>query len=152
MVSSKTKSVKAGNRNIVKIISGGVVLWGIAPISLTPRVRYGGDRQVSVYLRIPTSEKGFTRIEVNYDWIYDNDGSEINFMLSDSRSFGWSCGSRHYPRKEGTDEGVSGSPASKIEIRSINEPIDSIRIDIIFKKYVTSTENIKVTAEYIKER
>lgn len=150
----KISKVKSESSDIVKIISGGVVLWSIAPISLTPKVRYGGDSKVSVYFKIPTSEKGFTRIKINYDWIYDNDGSEINFILSDSRYFGWSCGSRHYPRKEGTDEGVFGSPNGEIKIHSTNEPIDSFKIDIVFKRSVTDMDlqNIKVTAEYVKER
>lgn len=127
------------------------MLWDIAPTQLNPRVRYGGDRQVSVYIKVPVDKKGFTKIRINYDWIYDNGGKEISFMLSDSRSFKWSCGSRYFPRKEGTDEGVSGSPNGEIEIQSVNEPIYSIRIDIIFSRSLTGDDlsNIKVDAEYV---
>lgn len=143
--------VKANSFEIVKILSWGVLLWSKGPIKLNPEVRNGdGANKISVYINTPAYNKGFTKIRINYDWIYENNGSDLQFVLSDSRRFGWSCGSRHFPLKYGSDDGISGSPKSEIEIHRVDEPISSIKLDITFKRRISYSDirNIGVSAEY----
>lgn len=104
-------------------------------------------------IKVPTFSNGFTKIKINYEWIYDSDGLEIEFILPDHRSFGWSCDSRWYPRKFGTDDGVYGSPNDSIVIYSRDQPINSIVINFIFKRNVTDSDlkNLEITAVYAFE-
>lgn len=131
------------------------MIWKSRPIELTPEInRFRLSNQFAARIKVPTHETGFTRIKLNYGWVYDNGGTNINFALSDGRSFGWSCGSRHFPRKEGTDDGVSGSPTGEIEVRNVDVPINNIRLDIMFQNRIAESDfrNIGVSATfYIEE-
>ena len=149
------KTIKHASDDIVKILSGGVLLWKSRLIELTTEIyRFRLSNQFAARIKVPTYKRGFARIKLNYGWIYDNGGTNINFVLSDGRSFGWSCGSRHFPRKEGTDDGVSGSPTGEIEVHNVDMPINNIKLDIMFSDRIAESDfrNIGVSAKfYIEE-
>lgn len=141
------------NGDIDQVIHNGEVLWSKV-ITLSPS--FGkGDRsnRILIDIDVPTNKKGFASISVDYDWLLKNEVIELEFKLSDYRGFGWMAGNEGLSKKYGSNDGIFGDPASSIKIRSLDEPISNIKINVIFNRSVTEADikNIKVTAEYVME-
>lgn len=138
--------------DVAKVMYRGDVVWSPPLIRLSPSVSLGDrSNRIQIEIAVPTDKKGYAEIILNYDWLYDADCSDIEFALSDYRFFGWKTDSANTPRKYGTDDGVSGSPVSKVKIKSLSEPISNIRIKCIFRRLVTDDylKDISVMADYV---
>lgn len=145
------KSIKCGG-DVAKVMHGGDCIWTQSPIQLDPKVGRGDrSNRIQVEIAVPTNKKGYTEITLNYDWLYGAGCSDIEFTLSDYRLFGWRPDSADAPSKYGTDDGVSGSPVSKVKIKSQSGPIRKISIKCIFRRSVTDDDlkNISVRADYV---
>lgn len=131
------------------------MVWNRNPIPLSPRKEKGSiHNRIEINIDVPTDRKGLTNIYFDYDWLNKNGVYELEFKLSDNRAFGWMSEVWRLDKRYGTNEGVSGSPVSVIKISNVdNEPIEKIKISVMFDKTVTETEvkNMKVTAEYVIE-
>lgn len=144
------KKIKCGG-DVAKVMHVGSCIWTLPPIQLNPDVRIGDSSNwIQVDIAVPTDKKGYTEITLNYDWLYDAGCADIEFKLSDYRMFGWHPESLQALRKYGNNDGVSGSPTSKIKIESLDEPISNISIKCAFGWTMTSADlkNVGVTAIY----
>lgn len=141
------------NGDVLKVMCADTLLWSGYPLKLKPKIEMGDKpNKISVGIDVPAYKKGLTKILVDVGWLYRNGCIDMEFNLSDRRIFGWKFDSQGFIRKYGTNEGVSGSPEFGIEIYSVNdEPIDQIRIDIIFSRTITSAiaTLVQVAAEYV---
>lgn len=145
------KKIKCGG-DVAKVMHRGDVVWSPPPIRLSPSVSFGDrSNRIQIEIAVPTDKKGYAEITLNYDWLYDAGCSDIEFTLSDYRLFGWRPDSADAPRKYGTDDGVSGSPASKVKIKSLSEPISNISIKCVFRRSVTDDDlkDISAIADYV---
>lgn len=137
---------------ISKVMYRGDIVWSSLPIRLDAKVGFGDrSNRIKIEIPVPTDKIGYLEITINYDWLYNANCSDIEFTLPDYRLFGWKPESADAPRKYGTDEGVSGSPLSKVKIKSLSDPISSININCVFRRSVTDDDlkSIIVTADYV---
>lgn len=143
------KNIKCGG-DIAKVMHVGNVIWAQPPIQLTPKVRFGEhDSWVRAEIAVPTNKKGYVEIALNYKWLQNSNCSDLEFRTSDSRSFGWTF--NPYPEKYGSNDGISGSPQTKIKVESLEKPLSSISIKIALWKNATydDLKTIGVTAIYV---
>ena len=148
----KYKAIKS-NGDITKVIHNGEVVWSKV-INLNPSIGKGDrSNRILIDIDVPANKKRFTSINLNHDLLIKNDVIELEFKLSDYRSFGWMDENGRLSKKYGSSDGIYGSPASTIEIHNLDEPISNIKIIAIFNRSVTEADikNIKVTAEYVME-
>lgn len=144
------KSIKCGG-DVVKVMNRGVIVWEMPPIQLHPDVRFGDNSNlIHINIAVPTDKNGYTEITLNFEWLIRAELSDIEFKLSDDRWFGWWFKLKT-PNKYGSNDGVSGSPTTKIKIENLDKPISNISIKCAFSRPVgyDDLKNISVTADYV---
>lgn len=141
------------NGEISRVMHKNTFLWKRS-IKLTPVICKGDlSNRILIDINVPTNKKLFTKVHINYEEIYSMDCVDLEFKLSDYRFFGWTINTAGYASSYGSSDGVTGSPATEIEIHSLDEPISNIKINAIFNRSVTEAdvENVRVTAECVSK-
>lgn len=141
------------NGDISRVAHKNTFLWERS-IKLTPVIGKGDrSNRILIDIDVPTNKKRFASISFDYDWLLKNGVIELEFKLSDYRSFGWMADNEGLSKKYGSSNGISGTPASTIEIHNLDELISNIKINAIFNRSVTEAdiENVRVTAECVSE-
>lgn len=136
--------------DIAKVMYADSVVWEQPPIQLTPKVRFGESTSwIQAEIAVPTNKKGYVEIALNYKWLQNSNCSDLEFRTSDSRYFGWAF--NPYPKKYGSNDGISGSPQTKIKVESLEKPLSSISIKFALWKNATydDLKTIGVTAIYV---
>lgn len=143
------KAIKS-NGNVKRVLYLKSILWGKS-VKLIVEVGKG-DRtnRILASIGLPYS-KGFTKIRINSDVISEIECVDLEFKLSDYRFFGWKINESGNYIPYGSNDGISGSPTSCIEIHDVDEHISNIEINFLFRRSVTEADirNVEIAAEYV---